>query len=137
MISHLMLSATTFCNPMSIPDMPLGAYCRHELNGTEFPARAWSQRFWQAGINNGGTMKQHRELADPVTYAEGDTWYLYPSCGLMWKSVDSGGTWEHVRVQEEADYAPAVQADAVRITVTGGPKGIIPALSDFAVFGTR
>ena len=37
------------------------------------------------------------------------------------------------------DYreAPAAPADAVRITVTGGPKGIIPALADFSVFGTR
>ena len=108
MISSLILAATTFCNPMSIPDMPIGAYCRDQLNGTPFPTDAWSQRFWNAGICNGGTMKQHRELADPVTYVEGDTWYLYPSCGLMWKSVDCGGTWEHVRVEEQADYAPAV-----------------------------
>ena len=59
---------STFCNPLSIPCMPVGAYCRDHANGTPFPKDVWSQRFWNAGICNGGTMKQHREIADPVTY---------------------------------------------------------------------
>ncbi len=99
---------STFCNPLSIPGMPIGAYCRGHENGTEFPKDAWSQRFWNAGICNGGTMKQHREIADPVTYVEGNTWYLYPSLGLLWKSENCGGTWERVDVSERNDYAPAV-----------------------------
>lgn len=99
---------STFCNPLSIPGMPIGAYCRGHENGTEFPKDAWSQRFWNAGICNGGTMKQHREIADPVTYVEGNTWYLYPSLGLLWKSENCGGTWERVDVSDRNDYAPAV-----------------------------
>ena len=99
---------STFCNPLSIPDMPIGAYCRDHENGTPFEPDSWSQRFWNAGICNGGTMKQHREIADPVTYVEGSTWYLYPSLGLLWKSENCGGTWERVVESDRADYAPAV-----------------------------
>ena len=104
----LLIAVSTFCNPMSVPDMPVGIYCRDHENGTPFQSDAWSQRFWNAGFLNGGSMRQHRELADPVTYVEGDTWYLYPSAGLMWKSTDCGGTWEHVKVSDKPDYAPAV-----------------------------
>ena len=95
----------TFCNPMSIPDTPIGIECRNHANGTPVPAEpAWRKMCW----GDTEVTRQFRELADPTIRVEGNRWYLYPSCGLMWTSEDSGGTWRHVSVEKESDYAPDV-----------------------------
>lgn len=95
----------TFCNPMSIPDMPIGIECRDFANGSPVPQTpAWRPRMW-------GDRKftiQFRELADPTIRVEGSRWYLYPSCGLMWVSDNCGGTWRHVPLSGETPYAPDV-----------------------------
>jgi len=95
----------TFCNPMSIPDMPVGIECRDFANGTPVPLEpAWRKRMWA----DRETTMQYRELADPTVRVEGDRWYLYPSCALMWTSDDCGGTWRHIPVGGETPYAPDI-----------------------------
>ena len=99
----------TWCNPLPLPDMPMGYLCRDNRNGDPFPdGTSWRRRFWESNTAGLTDIRQFREVADPAVLVEGDTWYLYPSCGLMWSSTDSGGTWKHIPVQEKGWYAPAV-----------------------------
>ncbi len=103
-----LMAASTFCNPMSIPDTPMGVLCRGKLSGDPIPERGWTRDCWVNAACGLKEIRQFRELADPVVLAEGDLWYLYSSAGLMWTSDDFGGTWHHVPVQAESPYAPAV-----------------------------
>lgn len=94
----------TFCNPMSLPDVPTGVYCRDAKLGMELPPETdWKRTTWMQHP----TRRPFREVADPTVYVENGTWYLYPSGGLLWKSTDCGGTWEHVERVKESRYAPA------------------------------
>ena len=73
----------TYCNPLPIPDYPIG---RNAPDGG---------RFW-------------RELADPTVIYEDGVWYLYPSCGMVWWSEDFV-TWRHKRMEPyDCGYAPTV-----------------------------
>ena len=99
----------TWCNPLSLPDLPMGYLCRDNRNGDPFPpGTSWRRRFWETNTAGLTDIRQFREVADPAVLVEGNTWYLYPSCGLMWSSTDCGGTWTHIPVQEKGWYAPAV-----------------------------
>lgn len=75
----------TYCNPLPIPDYPIGRRCLGDESIPDF-----------------------RELADPtVLYYEGK-WYLYPSCGMAWVSGDFIN-WEHIRIDPyDFGYAPTV-----------------------------
>ena len=102
------VAVRTFCNPLSIPDTPIGFYCRDCRDGDPIPEKGWLRGCWTGAACKFTEMHQYRELADPTVFAEGGTWYLYPSCGLMWTSDDCGGTWRHVPLQSRAGYAPTV-----------------------------
>ena len=119
-------AAETFCNPMPIPDTPVGVLCRDARNGDVIPESGWMRDCWARAACNLSEVRQYRELADPVVLAEGDTWYLYSSAGLMWTSEDFGGTWHHVPVQEEAGYAPAVAKFRGKyyLCTSGGPLSV-------------
>ena len=122
----ILLAVSTYCNPLSIPDMPVGIVCRDARNGDPIAEKGWRHDFWLRAACGFTQIRQFRELADPVVYAEGDTWYLYPSAGLMWTSTDFGGTWEHVPVQAEGPYAPAVAKFRGRyyLCTSGGPLSV-------------
>ncbi len=108
MLSCVLLAVSTFCNPLSIPDAPIGICCRNHRNGDPLPERGFWRTTWTHSPCGLTEVRQFRELADPAVYVEGDKWYLYSSVGLMWTSEDFGGTWRHVPVQAEAPYAPTV-----------------------------
>lgn len=77
----------TYCNPLALPDYPLGIF----------------------SINKGNPSQQDfREMADPsVLYHEGK-WYLYPSCGRVYVSEDFA-TWSvHHLDSCPFSYAPTV-----------------------------
>lgn len=60
----------TYCNPLSIPNIPRGT-------GEEI-SMTWS----------GENVRDYRSISDPsVLYFEGK-WYLYPSYGILWESED-------------------------------------------------
>jgi len=119
-------AAETFCNPMPVPDTPVGILCRDSLNGEALPEIPWQNDCWKNAACGLKEVRQFRELADPVVLAEGDMWYLYSSAGLMWTSDDFGGTWRHVGVQAEADYAPAVAKFRGKyyLCTSGGPLSV-------------
>lgn len=102
----------TFCNPMSVPDMPVGIECWKFNDGDvirkdQLPP--WAYGCWCGEKNGVKTAHQFRELADPEIHVFEGAWYLYPSCGLLWRSRDCGGTWEHVTLEEHnPNYAPTV-----------------------------
>ncbi len=75
----------TYCNPIPIPDYPIGRTCYYSEVREDF-----------------------RELADPSVIYEDGKWYLYPSCGMAWWSEDFIH-WNHVRVEPyDFGYAPTV-----------------------------
>jgi hypothetical protein len=87
----------TYCNPLSIPDYPLGRVARTVLNGTP---------------ENKGPLpwkEQFRELADPTALWLDGKWILYPSVDMAWVSADGGATWEHHPLNiRDVGYAPTV-----------------------------
>ena len=113
MVGGLILAVSTFCNPMSVPDMPVGVECLKFNDGDVIPKNKlepWAYNSWQHFENGVKVAHQFRELADPEIHVWEGAWYLYPSCGLLWKSTDCGGTWEHVKVMERnPNYAPTVE----------------------------
>ena len=76
----------TYCNPTPLPDYPLGKVCR---DGAE-------------------RRMDFRETADPTVLYEDGVWYLYPSCGMAYRSEDFIH-WEHIpMIPDEIGYAPTV-----------------------------
>ena len=65
----------TFCNPMVVEGVPLSNFASILPEGERVP---------------------HRCLADPTLLRENGKWYLFPSCGQLWRSDDDGGTWRKV-----------------------------------------
>jgi len=79
----------TFCNPLPLPDYPVGLYAKRGLHD------GW--------INN-GTPCSFRETADLSVIFEDGKWYLYASGGKMWFSDDLV-KWTAADLPE-LDYAP-------------------------------
>lgn len=79
----------TYCNPLPLPDYPIGIYAKRGLPD---------------GWLNNGTPCSFRETADPSVIFEDGKWYLYASCGKMWFSDDLV-KWTVVDLPE-LDYAP-------------------------------
>ena len=80
----------TYCNPLPLPDYPIGIFAKRELPNN-----------W---LNN-GIPCSFRETADPSVIFEDSKWYLYGSAGKMWFSDDLV-KWTAVDLPEELDYAP-------------------------------
>jgi len=103
----------TFCNPMPIPDMPVGIECWKFNEGDPIPKEKlapWAWGCWRGPKEGPKYAHQFRELADPEIHVWNGAWYLYPSCGLLWKSTDCGGTWRHVKaIEHNSFYAPTVE----------------------------
>lgn len=112
MFGLLLAAASTFCNPMSIPDMPIGIECWKFNDGDVIrkdKIPGWAYGCWHGEKDGVKIAHQFRELADPEIHVWDGAWYLYPSCGLLWKSMDCGGTWQHVPLEEHcSNYAPTV-----------------------------
>jgi xylan 1,4-beta-xylosidase len=90
----------TFCNPLSIPDYPIGVRARGVTNGAALNDDA----LWLTDHQ-----EQFRELADPAAVWHEGKWYLYPSVDMAWVSADVGATWQHHPLNiRDAGYAPTV-----------------------------
>jgi hypothetical protein len=92
---------TTYCNPLSLPNYPLGRRAREVTVGAPVPADDW---LWLVD-----RQQQFRELADvSVLWHEG-VWYMYPSVDMAWVSRDGGATWQHHPLNvRDLGYAPTV-----------------------------
>ena len=89
----------TYCNPLSLPDYPIGRRARGVTVGEITTSREWKL----------GHKEQFRELADPSALYEDGKWYLYPSVDMAWESDDNGATWQHHPLNiRDVGYAPTV-----------------------------
>src|SRR5919199_2747310 len=91
----------TYCNPISLPNYPLGRRARDVTVGAPVPP---DDPLWLVD-----RQQQFRELADvSVLWHEG-VWYLYPSVDMAWVSTDGGATWQHHPLNvRDLGYAPTV-----------------------------
>jgi xylan 1,4-beta-xylosidase len=92
---------TTYCNPISLPNYPIGRRARDVTAGAPVPKDDW---LWLVD-----RQQQFRELADvSVVWHEG-AWYLYPSVDMAWVSTDGGATWRHHPLNvRDLGYAPTI-----------------------------
>jgi hypothetical protein len=89
----------TYCNPLSLPDYPIGKKARNIVVGEVASSPDWKL----------GHKEQYRELADPSAIYDDGKWYLYPSVDMAWESDDNGGTWQHHPLNiRDVGYAPTV-----------------------------
>ncbi|HYV36603.1 MAG TPA: family 43 glycosylhydrolase [Gemmataceae bacterium] len=92
---------TTYCNPISLPNYPVGRFVRDATVGDPVPAKDF---LWLVD-----KQQQFRELADvSVLWHEG-VWYMYPSVDMAWVSKDSGASWQHHPLNiRDLGYAPTI-----------------------------
>ena len=87
----------TYCNPIPLPDYPIGRDCLL----TDTPFRC-----------------DYRETADPTVLWEDGRWYLYPSCGMAYWTEDFT-TWHHQPMEPyDCGYAPTVVKHRGRFYLT-------------------
>ena len=63
---HAAEPPATFCNPLPIPNYPIGFFARNVTNGEPDARESWLL----------GHREQFRELADPVVLWHDGKWYL-------------------------------------------------------------
>jgi xylan 1,4-beta-xylosidase len=99
-----------YCNPLPIPNYPVGKLARDIIKGE---------------LNDGGLWlaerkEQYRELADPTALWFEGAWYLYPSVDMAWVSRDEGRTWEHHPLNvRDIGYAPTIVRHGERFLLMG------------------
>ena len=92
--------ATTYCNPLAIPNYPIGKRVRDIVPG----APVGSTDLWLQDH-----MEQFRELADVTVLWHEGKWYMYPSVDMAWVSSDGGISWQHHPLNiRDIGYAPTV-----------------------------
>jgi len=91
-------SRERYCNPLPLPDYPMGKLARDITNGAS-PSGLWLTE----------SQEQYRELADPSALWFEGAWYLYPSVDMAWVSRGEGLTWEHHPLNvRDIGYAPTI-----------------------------
>jgi len=93
-------AANTYCNPLSIPEIPRGKdgwyrYDHGMFNHENKPASL-------------ADTPDYRSISDPTVFYHDGKWYLYPSYGMAWVSEDFG-TWKHHRTDPYCPkYSPSI-----------------------------
>jgi xylan 1,4-beta-xylosidase len=92
--------ATTYCNPLAIPNYPVGKRVRDIVPGAPVGATdLWLQDHTE----------QFRELADVTVLWHEGKWYMYPSVDMAWVSSDGGISWQHHPLNiRDIGYAPTI-----------------------------
>lgn len=137
MISFLVLGATLavcaaepqapqrYCNPLPIPDYPVGKLVRNITKGEPNDGGLWLAE----------RKEQYRELADPTALWFEGAWYLYPSCDMAWVSRDEGRTWQHHSLNvRDLGYAPTVVRHAGRFLLMASGSEIYESDSPLGPF---
>ncbi len=116
----------TYCNPLSIPNYPLGRSARTAVRGEP----AGKDSLWLLGHK-----EQFRELADPTVLREGKQWILYPSVDMAWVSSDEGASWQHHPLNvRDLGYAPTVVKHRGRFLLKASQSAIYTADSPLGPF---
>ncbi|MFO0852437.1 MAG: endo-1,4-beta-xylanase [Gemmataceae bacterium] len=94
-------SPTTYCNPLPLPNYPIGRRARDVTTGAPVPKDDW---LWLVG-----KQEQFRELADVSVLWHDGAWFMYPSVDMAWVSRDGGATWRHHPLNvRDLGYAPTI-----------------------------
>ena len=102
---------STYCNPLPIPDYPIGKLARS------------------------GNREQWRELADPSALWLEGKWYLYPSGDMAWVSADNGATWQHHPLNcRDVGYAPTVVKHGAKFLLVASASPLYEADSPLGPF---
>ena len=128
---HAAEPPATFCNPLPIPNYPIGRAARTATKGTPDSGANWLL----------GHQEQFRELADPTALWHEGKWYLYPTGDLAWVSADNGATWQHHPLNvRDVGPAPTVvrhrgrfllAANGPTIYASSSPLGPFEKIGDF------
>jgi xylan 1,4-beta-xylosidase len=123
----------TFCNPLPIPNYPVGLHARKVTKGQPDTAMLWIL----------GHQEQFRELGDPTALWHEGKWYLYPSVDMAWVSEDNGATWQHHPLNvRDLGYSPTVvrhrgrfllAANGPAVYASSSPLGPFEKIGDFSV----
>lgn len=117
---------STWCNPLPIPDYPVGRGVRSVPNGSD----TGGDTLWLSPRT-----EQYRELADPSALWFEGNWYLYPSCDLAWVSADEGLTWQHHPLNvRDVGYAPTVVRHQGRFLLLASDSDLYAAKSPLGPF---
>jgi xylan 1,4-beta-xylosidase len=107
--------ASTFCNPLSLPNYPIGRFARDLSGGDQGPDWMWRL----------DRKQQFRELADVTALWFDDMWYLYPSVDMAWVSADRGATWQHHPLNvRDIGYAPTIVRHKGKFLLMGSDSPI-------------
>jgi len=114
------------CNPLSLPDYPIGRLVRDVPRGKpNEPVGLWLV----------DRAEQYRELADPTGLWFEGKWYLYPSCDMAWVSADEGRTWQHHPLNvRDIGYAPTVVHHRGRFLLMASDSAIYAAPTPLGPF---
>ena len=118
---------TTYCNPISLPDYPLGRRARDVTVGAPTPS---NDALWLVD-----RQQQFRELADvSVLWHEG-AWYMYPSVDMAWVSKDGGATWQHHPLNiRDIGYAPTIVKHKGKFLLMASESSVYTADSPLGPF---
>ena len=83
----------TYCNPLSIPDIPHGIDDWFTSQEGLFDPELRSNHL---------ASRDYRSISDPTVFYHDGRWYMYPSYGMAWVSEDFA-TWKHIRT---SPYCP-------------------------------
>lgn len=103
----------TYCNPLPLPDIPLGKLVRQQNRASNLKWEGPDGRHYLPGSDRDrwleGDEQDCRELADPTMLAFKGRWYLFPSSlpGPVWISDDLV-QWKYQPLGLTIAYAPTV-----------------------------
>ena len=121
-------AVSTYCNPLPLPNYPLGRSARTVSNGDPSEGNA----LWLLGRK-----EQFRELADPSALWHEGKWYLYPSVDMAWVSEDMGGTWTHRPLNiRDVGYAPTVVKRGTQFLLLASDSELYEASSPLGPFAS-
>ncbi len=119
------ISRRTYCNPLALPNYPIGKFAR-ELSGPE-TGPEW---MWKLGYK-----QQFRELADVSALWFEGKFYLYPSVDMAWVSEDLGATWKHHPLNvRDLGYAPTIVRHRDRFLLMASNSAIYSSKSPLGPF---
>jgi hypothetical protein len=117
---------TRFCNPLSIPNYPVGRLAREVKRGDP----AADPGPWRLD-----RAEQYRELADPSAIWWDGKWIVYPSCDMAWVSHDEGRTWAHRPLNvRDVGYAPTVVRHRGKFLLMASESAIYAAADPLGPF---
>lgn len=117
----------TYCNPLSLPNYPVGKRARDVKVGAAVPKDDW---LWLVD-----KQEQFRELADVSVLWHDGAWYLYPSVDMAWVSKDGGATWQHHPLNvRDLGYAPTIAKHKGKFLLMASESSVYTADSPLGPF---